>query len=521
MTAGSLAGPSAASEAGRPQSPWGSLLAVCLGVFVVAIGITVTSVGNPVLAQDLGATLSQLQWVTNGYLLALASTLVLAGRIGDRFDRRKLFLLGIAGFGLTTTVITFAPTVGVVIGARALQGVFGALILTNALTLLRTTFPVERLPVALGVFTAVLEGASASGPIIGGWLIGSFGWRSGFAIGIPIAVISLVVAALVIRRQPVQRAGRFDFAGTALLVLTLVCLTYAVIQAPEAGWGSPIIVAALAASAILGTAFVLAETRVADPLVPLRLFRDRSVTIGLTLTLMTNFALLGAMFFVILHLQNVLGRSPLEAGLQTTPLSVATMVAAMGSSALIRRAGTRGPLVGAFLVAGIAFLLFTGLGADASYLDVGIPFALLGAGLGVTMTASMHAILANTPAELAAPTAGIHQMVFHLGGLVGTAVLGAVVAARSTAVWPSNLAQAGVPGEVAARIERSGGALVSQGVAPVPEGLSGQVGELVTRAAHLSFASGMHAALWVGAVTMLLCAVLGLFVGNRAAGTAS
>ncbi|MFC9557740.1 DHA2 family efflux MFS transporter permease subunit [Rhodococcus sp. NPDC056960] len=499
------------------------MIAIALGVLIVSLDGTITAVANPVLAHDLGASLSGLQWITNIYLLAMAATLVLAGKLGDRFGRRTVFLVGIVGFGAASAAIACAPSVMMVITGRLGQGLFGALIITNALALLRALFPAETLPKALSLFASLIGASSAAGPLLGGLLIEHTSWRWAFMINVPIALVSLVVGLLVLPRRQYVDSTPFDLAGSVLLAAALLLITYGLIQAPEVGWTNLAVLSLLAAGIVAGVAFVLAEKRAVDPLIPLRLFADRSITLGVLLTIISFFSLVGSLFFVLLFLQQINGDSPMTAGLHILPLSVANVVASSSSGWIINRYGPRPPLIGGMLFSAVGFALFTGVDPHGSYLSLALPFTVLGLGVGLVMTSSVQAVLGNAAVDDAGPAAGMHQTSLQIGGILGTAVLGAVMAFAVADSFTTAMTDNGVPDAVVGEVSGEAVRAVAQGVTPLSPEMAPQTVTALQTATETAFMHGMHTTMWVGAGVSLLGAVLSIGIkrGRVVEGAAS
>ncbi|MGX6449014.1 MFS transporter [Patulibacter sp. S7RM1-6] len=512
MTDSASAAAPARADAAPPVNPWLAMVAIAFGMVVVLLDGTITAVANPVLAEDLEASLGDLQWITNVYLLALAATLVLSGKLGDRFGRKRVFLIGVVGFGISSVWIGTSPAVWSVIAARVFQGLFGSLIVTNALALLRATFPADQLPKALGVFGALTGVSSAAGPIIGGLIVEYLSWRWAFFVNAPVAIVAIVVGIRALRAEPPTPQPRFDIAGMVLLVGTLVAFTYGVIRAPEEGWGDTLVVALLALSVVLGALFVAVEARAIDPLMPLRLFRDRSISAGALLTLVAFFALVGSLFFVMLFLQQVGGDTPVEAGLQVLPLSVGSVVGSGVASALLARFGARVPLVGGMLLTALAMVLMTRVDVGFSYPTLGVPFLVLGFGLGLVMPASIQAVVGNAKDEDAGPASGLQQTANQIGGVIGTSVLGAIMAAVAKGAFADELTDRQVPDQVVGALSGEAASAVSQGVAPVPPGSPGPLAEAITSSAHAAFVSGMHTTMLVGAGLAVVGALIALVV---------
>jgi EmrB/QacA subfamily drug resistance transporter len=274
-----------AKRAGLRGSSGLTLLAAALGVMMVALDGTIVAVANPAIQSHLGASLAGIQWVTNGYLLALAVTLITIGKLGDRFGHKKVFLTGIVGFAATSAAVglsgDIAGSIGLIIAFRVLQGVFGAMLQPTALALLRETFPAEKLNGAIGIWGGVIGASTAAGPIVGGLLVQHINWEACFYINVPVGIIALVFGLLVLRETPPSPAARaFDIPGIALLSGFLFLLVWALIKGASYGWGSGrtigFFVAAVAALAL----FIVRELRTETPLLPLRLFRSVPLSAG-------------------------------------------------------------------------------------------------------------------------------------------------------------------------------------------------------------------------------------------------
>jgi len=510
MTHGTLTAtrPAAPATAGLRGNPWWTLVATALGVIMVALDGTVVAIANPFIAKDLGASLADLQWVTNGYLLALAVLLIPAGWLGDRFGRRAMFLTGVVGFALSSLAVGLSGSIELVIVFRVLQGMAGALIMPNTLALLRQAFPKDKLNSAIGIWGAVTAAATAGGPILAGVLLEHFSWESVFFINIPVGVIALAVGLLVLResRDPVE--GRLDLPGLAALAGGLFLVVFGVIKAQSWGWGSPRAIAFLAGGLAVLALFALIESRTEHPLIPLRIFRDRSVSIGSATLLLNFFALFGVLFFISLYLQSVHGYSAVQAGVRTLPLTLLFVVSSPLSGALTGRYGPRVPITAGLLVVSASMVGLLFLDTHSSYGILWPPMMGLGIGIGLVVVASTEAIVGNTPPALAGVAGGMQSTFMQLGGVLGSAVLGSVLASRVGGVLVDKLVGAGVPASVAPRFE-SATQFVSQGVAPVDAQVAkAGLAQAVTEGSHAAFMSGLHMALIVAAALALLGACL-------------
>ncbi|MFG2325871.1 MFS transporter [Streptomyces sp. NPDC048568] len=495
--------------AGRRRSnPWATLLAVAFGLFMVQLDGSVVAIANPAIGSDLHASTAQLQWVTNAYLLALAATLILGGKLGDRFGRRTYYLVGVAGFTLASVAIGLSGSVEGVVAFRALQGAFGGLLMPNTLGLLRSVFPPKKFGMAVGIWAMVSAVATALGPIVGGLLVEHVDWESVFYINAPIGVAAIVFGVLVL---PESRGAagreRFDLPGLVLLALGLLAVVFGVVKGETWGWTSAGTLGAVAAGLVLLLVFGRHETRTAHPLLPMSLFRSRALTIGAVITALNFFVLLGVIFFVMLYLQNVRGFTPVEAGVRTLPLSLASLVASPLGAALTQRFGPRLTMpVGMLLQAASCFGMLTWQ-TDSAYATMWPPFIALGLGVGMVMSASSDAIVGNAPVRYAGVAGGLQATTLQIGGALGTSVLVSLISARVGSTLTGELTGAGVPAAVAHGLREAEDA-VAMGVAPVSGDLPAGLRAAVVEGSGQAFMNGVHLAVAVTGVLCLFGAVL-------------
>ncbi|NUU25847.1 MAG: MFS transporter [Streptomycetaceae bacterium] len=510
----------AATGRGLRGNPWLTLIAVALGVMMVALDGTVVAIANPEIATDLDASLGDLQWVTNGYLLALAVFLIPAGKLGDRYGHRNIFLVGAIGFVLTSVAIGVTGNITALIGLRVLQGLFGAMLQPTALGLLRSSFPPAKLNMAIGIWGAAISAASAAGPIVGGLLVQHIGWESVFFVNAPLGAVAIVVGLLVLSdtRTP-GAAGRIDLPGVALLSAAMFCLVWGVIKSTDHGWGSGYTLAFLGGFVVLLLAFAGWQTRAAEPLMPLKLFRNRSFSSGVVLMIFMAFGMFGALFFLTFYLIGVGGLSPVEAGVRMLPLTVMMVVGSAVSGAAIGRFGPRVPMMAGLVITSGSMFWMTRLDADASLASTAPCFALLGFGISPIMIAATDVIVGNAPVELAGVASGIQQAAMQVGGALGTAVLGAVMAAKVTSSLPGHWAAQGL-GPLSGDAVDTMKDPVSQGQAPIAPGTPPELAAKISHAAHASFLDGMHLAFMIGAIAFACAISLALLVrsGERREG---
>ena len=414
-------------EAGRRRR-LGVLLICSSSLFIVYLDSTILNVALPTLQRDLHASLSGLQWVADAYLLVVSSLLLLSGSAADRLGRKRVFLIGLAGFGLGSLLCSLAPDTGWLIGLRMLQGIGGSMLTPVSLSIVRNTFhdPRERAH-AIGIWSGVFGVATACGPIVGGVLVSTIGWRSIFWLNVPICA---AMFAATIRYVPESRAPqprRIDVPGQLLMIAALGALTYAVIQGPVAGWTAVPVLALFAVAALAAAAFILVERNTTEPLIELRFFRSRPFT-GAGVIAVLSFIVLGGFLFVMtLYLQEVRGDSPLRAGLSLLPATLVMAAAAPVAARLIARRGSRVPLVASGLCIAAGLTLLIDLGPDTSYLWIAVALAVLGAGLGLVNPPITNTGVSGMPPAQAGVASAVISVTRQVGSLLGVAVMGDMV----------------------------------------------------------------------------------------------
>ncbi len=498
-------------------NPWFTLAAVCFGLFMVSLDGSVVSIANPYISADLHASLAQLQWVTNAYLLALAALLILGGKLGDRFGRRTFFLVGMAGFVVSSVAIGLIGSIEGVIALRAVQGLFAALMMPNTLGLMRAVFSPAKFGMAVGIWAMVSSVSTALGPIVGGLFVEHVSWEWVFYINAPIGVVGLVFGLRVLpRSRPHGGTERFDVVGVVLLALGMLILVFGVVKGETWGWGSAATLGCLGLGILVLAGFCLFEARRRYPLLPMRLFRNPSLTVGTVITALNFFVLLGVIFLLMLYLQNVRGYSAVMTGVYTLPLSLASIVAPLIGAKLTERFGPRLTMpLGMALQAGAAFALL-GVAVDSSYHSLWPGFVLLGLGVGMVMSASSEAVVGNAPIKDAGVAGGLQSTALQLGGALGTSVLASLLASRAGSALFGALTDAGTPAVTARELEGAVSA-VAQGVAPVSSSMPATLKAAVIEGSNQAFVHGFHAALTVTGVLCVagaLAAVLGVRRGQ-------
>ena len=489
------------------------LIACILGTTVVTVDSTAINVALPAIAEDLGGGLAGQQWTANAYLLTLSSLLLIGGSLGDLLGERRIFVIGIAGFGATSLLCALAPTIGTLVAARALQGVSGALLTPAALAVIVRTFPESERGRAVGAWTAWAGIGTVLGPVVGGQLVDAASWRWIFAINVPLVLGTLALVVRVIPADAPRRAdARIDIVGALLCAAGLAGVTYGLIEQPLRGFGDPLVATSLLLGAALLVAFVVYERRASHPMLPLGLFSRRNFTVGNVETF-AMYGGLGVVFFLlVLFLQGVAGFSALEAGSASVPVTLVMFVLAARFGRLADRLGPRlfmglGPLVSA---AGL--LLMLRLDADVNYWTDLLP-ALIVFALGLSMTVAplTATVLADADEHNAGIASAVNNAIARVAGLVAIAAIGAIVAAQ----YGSRLEEAVGPAlsqpPVAAAVERARERPFTVELAP---GLDPQAAASVAAAEREASVDSFRFGILVAAVLVALGGVLGL-VGIR------
>src|SRR4051794_1998919 len=412
------------------------LAATILGSAIVFIDQTVVNVALPAIRDDLDTSLRGQQWVVEGYLLTLASLVLVGGSLGDVLGRRRVFTVGVAAFGVTSIVCALAPSSGVLIAARALQGVAGALLVPSSLAILTAAYhDPRRRASAIGAWTAATSAAVAAGPPLGGLLVDTLSWRAIFLVNVPLCAVGVGLIAKAVPAFPPLPGRRIDVPGATLSLVGLGGVVFALIEQQQRGFSDPLILTSLTAGALALLAFVVYEhARARDPMLPLGLFASRNFAVGNLSTLTVYAGLASATFFVAVFLQQVAGYSALEGGPALLPVTLMTPLLPRRFGALAGRHGPRrfmglGPIVSA-----VGLLLYLRLDEHTRWVIDVLPAALVfGLGLAMTVAPLTAAVLGAVDPARAGIASGVNNAVARVAGLLAIAAVGAIVAARFAA----------------------------------------------------------------------------------------
>jgi EmrB/QacA subfamily drug resistance transporter len=409
------------------NSKWWTLGAMCFALFMIMLDNTIVNVALPEIQRDLGASLSGLEWTINGYTLSFAVLLATGGRLGDIFGRRLMFLVGVVIFALSSATAGFAPDQTSLVVSRVVQGIGAALMMPGTLSIITDAFPPEERGKAMGTWAGVSALALAVGPVLGGFLTEHVSWRAIFYVNIPVAIGAIFATLFAVRESRDTSVGReVDYAGVAVLTAGLTALVFALVEGNAWGWGSPEIIALLVAAAVALPAFVFIENRVKAPMVQFDLLSDRNFLGAVVVAMIISFAMLGVFFFLALYMQNILGYSPLEAGVRFLPSTLMIVAVAPISGRLSDRYGPRWLIAGGLVLVAASLFSFSRLAVDSTYLDLLPGFMLLGIGIAMTMSPMTSAAMNAVPVQKAGIASGVLSMFRMVGGSLGIAVTGAI-----------------------------------------------------------------------------------------------
>ncbi|AMB60327.1 MFS transporter [Microterricola viridarii] len=497
-----------AVQPARSRRQWVALAVLMLPVLLVSIDNTVLNFALPAISEALQPTGTQLLWMIDIYPLMLAGLLVAMGSLGDRIGRRKLLLIGSAGFGIVSVLAAFAPSIEYLIAARALLGFFGAMLMPSTLSLLRSVFTDrEQRRLAVAVWASGFAAGSALGPIVGGFLLEHFTWGSVFLIAVPLLLPLLIMVPLLVPESRDPNPGKIDVASILLSLFTMLPIVLGIKRVAEGGFdlfGAIAVLVGLAA----GVLFVRRQKRLETPMLDLELFRRGAFSGAVLINLFSVIALVGGLFFVSQHLQLVLGLSPMNAGLILVPGLVVMIIAGLAVVPIAKRVRPSRLIPAALLISVGGYAAIAVTGGEISALGIAVTFTALGLGIGAAETVSNELILSNVSADKAGAASAVSETAYELGAVLGTAILGTILTAsyRAAVELPQGLSAA----QQAAAGETLGGAVAVAGELPT------DLGAVLLDSARAAFDSGAGMAAWIGAGLVLAAAVIGLTTLRKA-----
>ncbi len=519
--------PSPAGADSEPtRNPWLILVVLCAAVFMLLLDTTVVNVAQRKIQIGLGATLSEIQWVLDSYILAYAVLLLSFGRLGDVFGRKKLFIVGMAIFTAASALCGVSSWLGDLVGisgvnalifARVLQGVGGAFMMPQTLSLITVVFPPDKRGAAMGIWGGIVALGAVIGPIVGGLIVTDYAWEWIFLINVPVGIVAILATLAIVPESVDPRASRtIDWGGVLLSGVGIFALVFALIEGNAMGWTNPLIVVLAIAGLLLLAAFVWWEQRASDPMMKLELFRLRNFWVGNVISFVVAFGMFGIFFPMTIFLQGALGYSPIRAGLTMTPMSLMIMVAAPLSGRLSDRVGARWILTGGLTLMAVGIVLIIGaIGADTTWQSLLPALVVTGTGMGMTFAPMTAAAMREVPPRIAGSASGILNTTRNVGQVLGIAVLGSLLQSW-VGVYASDRLD-GVALDPATKtrlveaIKDSQFELVARIVPPAQADLL----PLIFRDIQLAFVDGIHNTFMVSALACAVGALTALLVHNH------
>lgn len=499
-------------------------MVLCLAVFMLLVDTTIVNVAQVKIKDSLGASLTEIQWILDSYILTYAVLLLSFGRLGDIFGRRKLFVLGMTIFTAASALCGASAWIGdqlgvsgvyILIFSRVLQGFGGAFMMPQSLSLVTVTFPPEKRGAALGVWGSIVALGAIIGPILGGFIVTDYAWEWIFLINVPVGLFAIVATLRIVPESTDPLASRkLDWGGVVLSGLSVFCLVFAAIEGTRLGWTSPEIIGLLAVGAVLFVAFIVWERRAVDPMVKLELFQIRNFWVGNTISLIISFGMLGIFFPITLFLQQALGFSPIRAGLTMTPMSIMIMFAAPLAGRMTDRIGARWILfTGTSLMSlGILFLIQR-ISLESDWLQLLPALVVAGLGMGMTFAPMTAAIMREVPPRFAGSASGILNTMRNIGQVLGIAILGSFLQNRLRVHTTDELSGVSLTEGLSARVAEMAG----QNQFPeIRELVPAESLPLVMDAIQRAFVSAIHNTFLVGAIACAVGAAFALLIRNPA-----
>lgn len=484
---------------------WTVLAVICAAVLVVVIDVTVLHVAAPAMTEDLKPSSVALLWIIDVYPLVVAPLLVASGALGDRFGRKRILLGGLVVFGAASALAAAAWSPAVLIAARAVMGVGGAMILPSTMSIVRNAFEDrDERRTAVGIWSATMAGGAAIGPLVGGFLVEHWWWGAVFLINVPVVLIVLPLGLKLLPESKALVPPPWDTLSVLLVGAGILGFAFGLKQGARYGFADPLVIGVLVAALAALTIFTRRQLARTEPLLDMRLFADRAFTVATGCVLLSMFGLVGLELFFAQYLQLVLGLEPLAASVRLLPLMIASLAGGLLAAPVLRRLGTRTTITGGLALTTVALVPLLALGLDDRVLLLSIPFVAIGLGLEIALVAANDVIISAVPAERAGNAASIEETAYELGGGLGVALLGSILAAVYTdalGVVP------GVGSSAQSAADESLGRAVE-----VAGGLPAAAGDALVAAARDAFLSGLHVVLIVSIGLLAVSALLAALV---------
>jgi EmrB/QacA subfamily drug resistance transporter len=484
---------------------WWTLAILSIALLTISLDNTILNVALPTIERELDASSGQLQWIVDSYTLVFAGLLLTMGSLGDRFGRRLGLAVGLVVFASGSLLSALAGSADLLIGARALMGVGGALIMPSTLSILTNVFPAHERGRAIGVWAAVAGLGIAAGPVAGGWLIEHFDWSAVFLVNLPIVAVALAATPALVPESRDPAGTRLDPLGAALSTVGLAALVWSLIEAPSRGWTDGVVLAGFGAAALLLAGFVRWQLTAATPMLDVRLFRIRRFSGASFAIALAFFALFGTIFFLTMYLQDVMDLSALEAGVRVTPIAIGLILGGPLSARLAERLGTRAVVAAGLAVVAVGLLTMSTLEPGSAYGTVALSLVLLGLGLGTTMAPATESIMSSLPLDHAGVGSAMNDTVRMVGGTLGVAILGSLLSSGYGADMDGAVRDLPEPAAAAAHDSLGGASAVA-------ERIGGAAGKALDQAAETAFTGAMSTTLMVAAGVALAGSLVALVV---------
>jgi EmrB/QacA subfamily drug resistance transporter len=497
------------TEASKSYSrPSIALAFLCLAVLIIGIDDTVLSLVLPAISREFMASISELQWMINAYLLAFVVLLLTMGALGDRFGRKRMFQIGLIVFGLSSLAAAFSTSMTMLIACRALMGFAGAMILPQTLSIIRATFTESKARgQAIGIWAGIFVLGYGIGPVVGGILMEHFEWRSVFFLNIPVAIIALAGGYFFIQESRDRSAPRLDPIGVILSITGLSALVYGIIKVGEEGWTEGSVIISLCIGVIILVVFALWEIRSDHPMLPMRFFKNMSFTGANVAMTLVSFGTISLLFFLSQFFQSVQGYSPLDAAWRMLPTAGLALVASIVAIQIARAVGLKLPVCVGLLIGGFGLLYLSFADTNASYLWIFGGLTLTAVGIGLVFSPCTDSIMGSLPERKAGIGSAMDSTVQQLGGVLGIAVLGAILNATYLNKVADLEVVASLPEEAYEAIRNS-----IQSAHIVAEQFPEDVALQIISGTGEAFTSGMNEAMFIAGIVMGVAAVISLFI---------
>jgi EmrB/QacA subfamily drug resistance transporter len=485
-----------------------TLAAMAVSQGMIMIDVTIVNTALPAIQRGLHMSASSLEWVISAYALSLAALIPLGGAFGDRYGRKRFFLIGMAVFTLGSVACALSTSDGALIASRALQGAGGAVMSALTLSILTTTYPAEKRAGAIGIWAAFAGLGFGLGPVVGGLLLSTFSWSSVFWVNVPVGIVGFTVAALVVAESKSDPPRPLDATGVALSALGLLGVTFGLTESSSHLWTSSSVVVPLVGGVVLLLAFALWERRTRSPMLPPQLLAARSFRTGCSVYLLAYVALQGTMFYVTLLFQNAEGWSPLRTGFSWLAMNIPFLCMAQLAGRLNRRLQGVTVITAGCLIGGVGVGVLSAVTTSSGFLLAAVGYAFLGTGYGLLVPATANVAMRDVPAAVAGAASGVLNASRQVGVSVGLAVLGSIGVNASVSAWRGQVAH--LPADVRAAASNQGAHVASAQIGTV----TAAVGSVAHDAATAAFLHGYRLAVFVAACALVIAAVVA-YLGLR------